>query len=72
MAHEMTKRVFAVLRDCTMIEVLMIRACNHRLLILTHTERERERETFFFYLERGESLEVSSIWARNITILFGG
>ena len=70
MAHEMTKRVFAVLRDCTMIEVLMIRACNHRLLILT--QRERKRETFFFYLERGESLEVSSIWARNITILFGG
>ena len=69
MAHEMTKRVFAVLRDCTMIEVLMIRACNHRLLILT--ERERERD-FFFLMERGESLEVSSIWARNITILFGG
>ena len=68
MAHEMTKRVFAVLRDCTMIEVLMIRACNHRLLILT----QREERDFFFYLERGESLEVSSIWARNITILFGG
>ena len=56
MAHEMTKRVFAVLRDCTMIEVLMIRACNHRLLILTERERERERD-YFFLLERGERRE---------------
>ena len=38
-----------------MIEVLMIRACNHRLLILT--ERERERENFFFLMERGERRE---------------
>ena len=59
MAPEMTKRVFAVLRDCTMIEVLMIRACNHRLLILT--ERERERENFFFLMERGERRESRSL-----------
>ena len=35
-----------------MIEVLMIRACNHRLLILTQRE---ERDFFFLFGERRES-----------------
>ena len=65
MAHEMTKRVFAVLRDCTMIEVLMIRACNHRLLILT--QRERERLFFFIGERREERGEKSLVYGPEIS-----
>ena len=64
----MTKRVFAVLRDCTMIEVLMIRACNHRLLILT--QRERERERLFFFIWREERVQKSLVYGPEISLYY--